>query len=439
MKRSILSLGALAFALTACTGGQTGIPQVTSVNPVANSKLQLAVGTANINGLHGLNVVATLRQTSGNVGNSVLFNTPTMTGPFTFTAGTTAGGANSGGATWPKNGPSAAELSANIFGGTLPSLTVPPNQTGAAVPASAATTFGLYGGISSTGFHQVNSNTASTISLTTANTAGPSIVPYNVPIYSATAAAKAVTFVPWVGAPAYAGPNGLGTRDGTFAQGQIGVDAGVSIFDAITAGAGTYTLSTVIPTGFDSSGNPLNGTVSTTAALAAPATFIGGGAPIPAPAMVVAAGGASVTVALPAGATGALIFITDQGPAAGGPFTPNCYPGLIALNAQVFYVPAVYTLQVTASGTYALPANLGPRPVGQAGQPATVPSICTAAQNTAATGAASPGDTVTVQMMAYNYNLPSLIAANSLGNSAPTMPTGDADIAVSAIGTVVSP
>ena len=442
MKRSILSLGLFALTLTACTSGQTSTPNVTSVDPIANSKLQLAVGTANINGVHGLNVVATLRQTAGQVGNSVLFNTPTLTGPFTFAAGTVAGTANASGATWPGNGPSAAEITANTIGSTLPSLTVPPNQTGAAVPASARTTFGLYGGISATGFHQVNSNSGSTISLTSANTAGPSIVPFPEPIYGSTPAALAASFVPWVGAPAFPGPSGLGTRDGTFAQGTTGVDAGVSVFDSVNPGAGTYTLNTVIPNGFTSGGTPTNGTVTTSAPLAAPGTFIGGGAAIAAPGIVIAAGGATVTATLPSGATGALLFITDQGPQAIAPAktpTPNanCYPGAIAANSQVFYVPAVYTIQITASGTYTLPATLGPRPVGQINT--ATPSICSGAANSAALGAASPGDTVVVQMMAYNYNLPSLIAANSLGNPAPTMPVGDANIAISAQATVIAP
>jgi hypothetical protein len=102
-------------------------------------------------------------------------------------------------------------------------------------------------------------------------------------------------------------------------------------------------------------------------------------------------------------------------------------------NSQTFNPPAVYTIAITAGGTYKLAGNLGPR---AANLPA-VHSICTAADNTASsvaqgTATSAPGDTVTVQMVAYNYNLTSLIPANSQGNQAPTMPTGDADIGLSA-------
>src|ERR1700687_1602181 len=75
-----------AAALTACTVGQTTAPGISSVNPgdPNYSKLQFAVGTANIYGVLGLNVVSTLRQPHGP--SAIGVSTPTITGPFTFAA-----------------------------------------------------------------------------------------------------------------------------------------------------------------------------------------------------------------------------------------------------------------------------------------------------------------------------------------------------------------
>src|SRR5579863_3058700 len=81
--RVYLLSAAAGVVLSACTQGATGPPSVSAVNPIANSKLQLAVGTANIQG-NGpfLNVVSTLRQPNGD--SAVLADTPTLTGPFTL-------------------------------------------------------------------------------------------------------------------------------------------------------------------------------------------------------------------------------------------------------------------------------------------------------------------------------------------------------------------
>ena len=157
MKRILYSLAVATLALTACTGGQTGtIPITNTVNPVATSTLQLAMGTANINGVTGTNVVSTLRQATGL---SILYTTPTLSGPFGF-AGSVAATPGTSGGTWPNHGPSAAEIAGGFIGSTSPTLTIPPNQAGGSIPVSARTTFGLYGGLSATGFFQSNSATS---------------------------------------------------------------------------------------------------------------------------------------------------------------------------------------------------------------------------------------------------------------------------------------
>lgn len=436
--------------LAGCTSGQTTTPTVTSVNPIATSRLQLAVGTANVNGNKGLNVVTTLRQTNGT---SVLFNTPTLTGPFAFTVAganvsTTSGSVN--GSTISKAAPSTAEVAAGSIGGTNPALTNPPNQAGAPVPAAAQTTFGIFGGVAATGFALSNSNVNSVISTACAVTCAPdlagypagngpvtvsvtTVTPYAQPFYASDAASKAALFTPWLGAPAFAGPAGLGTRDGTYASGLFGAAMGLSVFNGVVPGSGTYTLNTVIPTGF--AGNtPQSGTLTATASLPNPTNYINGGAAIAVPTVTFTGnGGATGTYPLPAGATGAWIQIVDLGSDGGN--APNCYPGTVGNYAGNFGPPAFYTVAVGASGAWTLPANLGPRPSNQA---AAVPSICTAAQNTAALKAATAGDTIQVSAIAFDYNLASLVPALSAGAQAPAIPA-QADIALSATGSLVSP
>src|SRR5580700_1016672 len=80
--RVYLACTAAGVMLSACTQGATGPPGISSVNPITSSKLQLVVGTANIEGNSGLNVVSTLRQANGD--SAVLVDTPTLTGPFTY-------------------------------------------------------------------------------------------------------------------------------------------------------------------------------------------------------------------------------------------------------------------------------------------------------------------------------------------------------------------
>src|ERR1700737_2601757 len=84
----------IATALAACTAGQTTAPSINSVNPLDPnySKLQLAVGTANLfgSGIPGLNIVSTLRQPNGT--SAVGVNTPIITGPFAFSIGPVPGG-----------------------------------------------------------------------------------------------------------------------------------------------------------------------------------------------------------------------------------------------------------------------------------------------------------------------------------------------------------
>ena len=91
MKRALAY--AFVFLLTACGGsGGNATPPVQNVDPVNSNVLQFAVGVATIsqhNGAriaYGLNTVETLRQADGLSG--LLDDTPTITGPTTFSVST---------------------------------------------------------------------------------------------------------------------------------------------------------------------------------------------------------------------------------------------------------------------------------------------------------------------------------------------------------------
>ena len=88
--RAIL-LATLALA-AGCTTNQVGVLPSASPANIAAATLQFAVGTATIaesNGgsFVGLNLVATYRQSNGEP--ATLINTPTLSGPADFSAGTT--------------------------------------------------------------------------------------------------------------------------------------------------------------------------------------------------------------------------------------------------------------------------------------------------------------------------------------------------------------
>ena len=137
-------------------------------------------------------------------------------------------------------------------------------------------------------------------------------------------------------------------------------------------------------------------------------------AAVPATATAVsAAGGATLTYTLPAGVTEGYVQIEDVGPTAAD--SASC------LNASAA-APVFYTFQVTAlAGTVTLPAG----------------SLCTAANNNAASGATdSDGDAFVVQTIGFDYPAFEISYPTSLGNPSPSVAglgaTHQADITVSA-------
>ncbi len=294
-------LAVLALAVTSCTSGNTAVPpQQAVVNPLQAGKLQFAVGTANVNGVLGLNTVTTLRKPDGT--SAALFSTPTIVGPAGFTVPAATDAGNDAG-------------TASITGSF-------PSQLGSAIPP---TTFGASGGVFGLGFQPDNSTTAGSASFSR----------YSLPFYAATK-------LTYLGGP----PSFPQTRDGNTASGFAGWTLGFTDF-AATPVAGSYALSVTVPTGFDGAGNPKSGTLSTSASLASLTPLPTFASPAFTPD---GAGGGSVAVTVPAGVTEAYVFVVDS--AAGA---ADCFPGTQAR-------PVYYAIRTTTPGsqTLTLPANVGP-------------------------------------------------------------------------------
>lgn len=384
--RNIIGSALAVIAIAGCSGNAAAPPGVVTVVSPASAKAQIAVGTANIFGNPGLNIVATMRTPQGK---SVLVSTPTVTGTFTLPA--TAGTPNSVGATID-SGPSASEIATGgIIGGTPQ---VPPGT-----PASqiAATTFGIRGGLFAGGFQPSNAD-----NLGTARTA-----PYNVPSYD-TLASDPDAFTPIGGPPAFdPNGNGQGTRDGTFDPSILGVNLGITVFEGVKPAAGTYNLNVTIPSNAGSTAIAAStnlAAVTTLGAATAP-TFVPDGA-----------GGGTFAVTLPAGATDGIVEIVDNGPA-------TCHLG----NPGTAY----YSIHITASGTATLPDLDGPR---QASSPfAKTPTICTAAQNVAVDPKSTAGDGFTVTLIGADYPLYGSNYLFNLSTQLPAIagPNGSDDITIS--------
>jgi hypothetical protein len=144
----------------------------------------------------------------------------------------------------------------------------------------------------------------------------------------------------------------------------------------------------------------------------------------PAP-TVSGAGGATFPVVLPAGVTEAYIQVVDYGPTAFvGPAPGAQATSCVGATATA---PLYYTIVVKASGTATLPAG----------------SLCSAAQNTTASGTASDGDAFTVQAIGFDYGAYEASYPTSLGVTAPSL-TGagashQADVTISTQGVYNQP
>ena len=453
--------GASAATVAACTAGGAPGPSISSVNvgDPNYSHLQLAVGTANLYGtVTGLNVVSTLRQPNGR--SAVGVDTPTLTGPFTFSAAATpapaSGQSDPYTTVFPQLSPTIAPA---IIGPSLPETTAAsvaitgtpqtvhpgtpycdstgsvPNLDFSVCPngiSPNASTFGESGGAFAMGLAPYNTVAAQGQSY--------SYAPYPQPMYEN----NHPQFIPWGGPPAFdPDGNGMGTRDGLVPLGfdsfgfpfWLGVGEGVTAFENVTPAVGTYQLS--ISIGIIGNGGPSFVTISKSAMLSSLSLL----PTVTAPTVLPDAngdGGATFTATVPAPVTEALVQIVDFGP--GGDPTNTSGPG--PSNCQgpkgTAFAPVYYTVKITASGTYNLPPTDGPNTNLNGGSQNLTPSpsICTAAQNNAS-GNTNAYDTFTVQMIGFDY--PDYEAAFSLTQQntpqAPTItgPNGQSDITVSSM------
>lgn len=409
-----LRLGALSAAalLSACSGSavqQSIEPAIaTPVSPTTQTVLKLAVGTANIAGVHGLNTIESFRQSTGaSTGASILLNAPTITGPAGFVVPSTTDAGGDGG-------------TAHISGAIQTSLTNPPpattfNPTSTSNPnVPAASIASAYGFLPS-----ASSNSQQV----------PNLIPAPMPYYAA-ADATLTQFEYIGGPPAFTPPGHTSTQDGTFT-----VNNGPGSYPGYTLGfndfvaapvAGTYALNVVIPTGLSTSGVESYGNVKATATLAL--TFL--------PTWTTAptftpdgTGGGTITPGYGGGGgvTEEFVELVNTGVTSSGSNAGNTC-------SHSGSGPFYYTFKIApGQATVAVPDNIGPAKPGVT-QPHT---LCTAAENTAANGVATLGDGWAVYGFAVDYPLSESSFPNSTGVVSPTIAgsNGQADIATSAATT----
>ncbi len=267
-------LGGL-IALPACTSNQAAVEPPITVADITQDRLQFQVGTANLNGTPGLNVVTTFRQPTGGF-SAVLVSTPTITLPFTNTASAAVAGTDSG----------TNQISAT------------PQQLAGAVLTSA-TTFGQPVGVFSYGLLASNSTQAGANSSTfysaaltpatgaggTGNASGSNAMPY----YGATRNAF------YVGPPLL--PN---FKDGSLGTAFLGTSSGFTAFQ-LTPTTGSYGLSVVLP-GASQAVPTFTSTTTMTSTVLLPV--------MPAPVFTSDhAGGGTITLTVPAGVTETMVEV----------------------------------------------------------------------------------------------------------------------------------
>ena len=396
----ILAFTAAGVLLSACTQGATGPPNLHTVNPIANSKLQLAVGTASAGGaVVGLNVVSTMRQPSGE--SAVLVDTPVLTGPFTLPAAGAAGGGIDAYSTLP-GGPSVEEVAAGgTISGTLqsvaPGTPVCDSTSACGGIAPNTSTFGQSGGAFGMGFGPFNYTNSGTAS---------SYVPYPQALYDT--GNIPLDNVPWGGPPAFdPDKNGMGVRDGLWniGSGIRGIGEGITVFENVIPGTGAYSMSVTVPTSVSTTGvvGPAGANLASAAALGhivAPTVVFNGD------------GSATFTVAaLPAGITEAYLEILDLGNG-----TSHTCQGPTGTAFDVVY----YTIEITAGGAYTLTNNHGPN-IGAPGTFSASHSICTAADNAAVPMGSLVGDSIAAYVVGFDYPLFEASYPNSAGNQTPAL------------------
>jgi hypothetical protein len=237
----------------------------------------------------------------------------------------------------------------------------------------------------------------------------------------------------------------MGERDGVGAINAVdsfgipyflGVAEGITVFDGVTPGTGSYTLTLAIST-VGNGGAVQTSTVTKNASLSNLAPLPTLTAPLLTP-DANGDGGATVTATLPAGVPEAYVQIVDYGPG-GGPLNGGARnPTNCQGPRGTLFAPVYYTLHIAASGNYALPAAIGPNLSTSGGISNKQPShsLCTAADNSSFTsGATTVADDIVVQMIGFDYPLYQaalgLTQANTPQNPKITNGGGQANITIS--------
>jgi len=365
------------------------------VSPNANV-LQLSVGTANIYGTTGLNVVETYRQPKGGThpGDSgALVNSPSLAVPAgsIVAAAGSAGGPD--GLSTIITGPTTAEITANTM-----------TSTSQSTSASTATTFGQSGGAYGIGLEPFN-NTVLTGDVPW------TVVPYPVPVYDGSGDPNQIPAA-WGGPPAFdlLGNGTSPVGSGIVPAGTAGVSEGLNVFAGVNPVANSPYALTVAINGTSSGSFTKTATAQMTSTALLPAitppTFTPDGS-----------GGGTFALTFPAGVTEAYIEVYDLG---------TDTTGAVSCNGASPTTPIIYTLEGTpATGFPAL---------GDAAGPGATPSVCTAAQNAAANGGtATDSDVIAFDAIGFDYPMYEASYPNSLGNPAPTITgaSGQSDITIS--------
>lgn len=404
-----LALAALAALVSGCGASGSGASPNTNVANVGANVLQFAVGTANLYGAQtALNVVVTYRQPSNGYhpGDSgTLLNSPKLTLPAAL------GGAT--GTPEGYDGCSTAGTGVAVSEDGTTSMNSTGQQHGEPC-GTTQTTFGQSGGAFATGLEPYNATAAGDFTPPGVNGQGKpfQVAPYSVPLYNSNNPDAADSFVPWLGPPSFdyqGNAQSIAICNGGACPpaGYLGWPGGIDVFSGVAPVAGgAYTLSLNVPASTGAVNVSKSFTLTSAAPLATPVN------PAFAPD---GSGGGTFAFTMPAGTTEAIVEIVDSGPAAG----TSC-------NGSSPGTPIYYSIEATASGTLTLPDTIGP--IITNGGSAT-PSVCTAAQNTAATA-----DTITIQTIGFDYPYAEMVPPKGLHNPTPAIVggAGQDDITIAA-------
>lgn len=332
-----------ALLVSACASGDVGVqPSINAVDPIAGSKLQFAVGVATINETSTSSTFIGLN-TVETLRQANGLSAVLFDTPYITGPSGFIGQPDpvTGGAT-------------NIISGSGPGIPCP------------KTTFGCVGGAFGYGFS--NDNPQPGIQQ-------PAFTLYSLPMPVGNDNALAIV-------PYYSGPPAFPRfNDGTFPAGFLGYTPGFVDFQTPPV-AGEYRLDVVIPTGPSSSG-----TISSSAQLTSltPLPVMQAPQAFPDPANP---GGLKIDIVVPVGVTETWVWVADAG---------GCYPHTQGNSLGIQY----YTVRTTQTGPQQLtiPPDLGPT-----NGSGSTPTICSAAQNKAATGDPNAtGDKYQVYAAGFDY------------------------------------